>query len=579
MNKKMLKVNDYVLFKSIGKGSFGEVYLTENEKTHKRYATKRIHTAILKSRDAIKYLKNEIKIMKQLDHENIIKLHESLESSNNVYLVMDYINGGSLSDFLNEYKLKNGCAFPQQIIQYFLRQIVQGLIYIHSKKIIHRDLKLDNILLNFPSNIPKENRDYSQSQIKIIDFGLSTQTNLAKSWVGTPISMDPVILKKYKKAGGKEKFKYYDEKADIWSLGVITYEMLTGQNLFKATNLDELLNKIEKGDYSLEVKDLSDEIISFLNCMLQFDPDKRLSAVELSKHQFLTGDVNSFTKSYLSEIQYKINNGVLTLNILNNSTVKKKFPFKPEEMINSLMINLNLISDKFSKQDKNSKANLIEDKKEQGKNKLQNTNDTLSRMSNLDNIEEQNLIKKNIATLKLDNATTQIISNYPIKSQQPIQKTKSLGIENLKKIKDDNNKNNNDKITPGGYSSSKSGEILRRMKKKEYSCKFEVLQTDNKKEDVNIKILFFVNENNTKKHELNLTSTNNFQEKWTWKFNSNDWINIDNNNENFLMTIDINNKQKFNLSVEKIKLGKPIGFHTTNYITFKLTPIITEIKD
>jgi hypothetical protein len=243
------------------------------------------------------------------------------------------------------------------------------------------------------------------------------------------------------------------------------------------------------------------------------------------------------------------------------------------------MINLNIITDKFTKQDKNSKANLIEDKKEQGKNKLQNTNDTLSRMSNLDNIEVQNLIKKNIATLKLDNATTQIISNYPIQSQLTIQKTKSLGIENLKKIKDDNNKNNNDKITPGGYSSSKSGEILRRMKKKEYSCKFEVLRTDNKKEDVNIKILFFVNENNTKKHELNLTSTNNFQEKWTWKFNSNDWINIDNNNENFLMTIDINNKQKFNLSVEKIKLGKPIGFHTTNYITFKLTPIITEIKD
>ena len=575
MDKKIVKVNDYVLFKKIGKGSFGEVYLTENEKTHKIYATKRIHTAILKSRDAIKYLKNEINIMKKLDHENIIKLHESLQSSNNVYLVMDYINGGSLSDFLNEYKLKNGCAFPQHIIQYFLRQIVQGLIYIHSKKIIHRDLKLDNILLNFPSNIPKESRDYSQSQIRIIDFGLSAQTDLAKSVVGTPISMDPVILNKYKKAGGKEKFKYYDKKADIWSLGVITYEMLTGQNLFKATNLAELLNKVEKGDYSLEVKDLSDEIISFLNCMLQFDPEKRLSAVELSKHQFLTGDVNSFNKSYLSEIQYKINNGVLTLNILNNSTVKKKFPFKPEVLINSLMINLNLISDKFSKQDKNSKVNLIEDKKEQRKNKLQITNDTLSKISNLDNIE---VIEKNIATLNLDNATTQIISNYPINSHTTIQKTKSLGIENAKKINDDKN-NNNNKITPGGYTSSKSGEIIRRMKKKEYKCKFYVSRTDNIKEDVNIKILFFVNDNNTKEHELDLTTKNNFQEEWTWKFNSNDWINIDNNNENFLMTIDVNNKQKFNLSVEKIKLGKPIGFHTTNYIIFKLTPIITEIKD
>ena len=571
MNKKMLKVNDYVLF---NQGSFGEVYLTENEKTHKIYATKRIHTAILKSRDAIKYLKNEINIMKKLDHENIIKLHESLQSSNNVYLVMDYINGGSLSDFLNEYKLKNGCAFPQHIIQYFLRQIVQGLIYIHSKKIIHRDLKLDNILLNFPSNIPKESRDYSQSQIKIIDFGLSAQTDLAKSVVGTPISMDPVILNKYKKAGGKEKFKYYDKKADIWSLGVITYEMLTGQNLFKATNLAELLNKIEKGDYSLEVKDLSDEIISFLNCMLQFEPEKRLSAVELSKHQFLTGDPDLFNKSYLNEIKYKITDGVLTLNIINNSTVKEKFPFKPTEICNSLMINLNLISDKFSNKNKNKNENLSEDKKVLSKNNTLITNDTNSRMSNLDNIEVQNLIKKNIATLKLNKATTQIISNYQINSQstiqQTIQKTKSLG-ENTK-----NNNDNNNKITPGDYTSSKSGEIIRRMKKKVYSCKFQVLRTDNKKEDVNIKIKFLVNENNILKHEVNLTNNNNFSEEWIWKFNSNDWRNIDNNNENFMMEININNKEKYNLSVEKIKLGKPIGFLTTNYITFKLTPIITE---
>ena len=195
-------------------------------------------------------------------------------------------------------------------------------------------------------------------------------------------------------------------------------------------------------------------------------------------------------------------------------------------------------------------------------------------MSNLDNIEVQNLIKKNIATLKLNKATTQIISNYRIRSQptiqQTIQKTKSLG-ENPK-----NNNDNNNKITPGDYTSSKSGEIIRRMKKKVYSCKFNVVRKNNKKEDVNIKIKFLVNENNILKHEVNLTNNNNFSEEWIWKFNSNDWRNIDNNNENFMMEININNKEKYNLSVEKIKLGKPIGFLTTNYITFKLTPIITE---
>ena len=352
------KVKDYELIKSIGKGSFGEVFLSKKQNDPKLYAIKKINTSVLKSKNVIKYLKNEIGIMEQLDHENIIKLHESLQTSHNIYLVMDNINGGSLSDFLSKYKLKQGEAFPQKVIQYFVKQIVQGLIYIHSKNIIHRDLKLDNILLDFPSNIKNESQNYTFSKIKIIDFGLSTQLSedqkgkkgLAKSFVGTPIYMDPVILKKYKKAGGIEKFKYYDEKADIWSLGVITYEMLTGENLFKANNIDELISKVEKGDYSLEVKDLSNEIISFLNCMLQFDPNKRLSAVELSKHQFLNEDPNSFEKADLSEIKYKVKNGVLTLNIINNMTIQQKFPFKPGTILNSLVINLDLISDRFSKE-------------------------------------------------------------------------------------------------------------------------------------------------------------------------------------------------------------------------------------
>ena len=162
-------------------------------------------------------------------------------------------------------------------------QIVDGLVYIHSKNIIHRDIKLENILLDFPPNIKTENRDYTQATVKIIDFGLSTQLqgkkgDLAKSVVGSPIYMDPIIIQKYKEAGGIQKFKFYDEKADIWSLGAITYEMLTGRNLFKAKNLKDLINKIDIGNYFLDVKDLSCEMISFLNCMLQYYPKKRLSA-------------------------------------------------------------------------------------------------------------------------------------------------------------------------------------------------------------------------------------------------------------------------------------------------------------
>ena len=228
---------EYKLIKSIGKGSFGEVFLTKKANSHKLYATKIIPISNFQNKELNKYLLNEINIMSQLNHPNIIKLYDIREKNDNKLLVMDYINGGSLADYFANYKYINGTPFPQKMIQFFVKQIVQGLIYIHSINIIHRDLKLDNILLDFPPNIKAEDRIYTQAKVKIIDFGLSTQLkgdDLAKSVVGSPLFMDPIILQKYDKAGGIDKFKYYDEKADIWSLGAITYEMLTGQKFIQS---------------------------------------------------------------------------------------------------------------------------------------------------------------------------------------------------------------------------------------------------------------------------------------------------------------------------------------------------------
>ena len=169
-------IKDYKLFNVIGKGSFGEVYLTKKGDNPEYFATKRIDSKYLKNPFTKKYLINEISILKELNHPNIIRLIDFIQSSNHSNVIMEYCNGGSLSQILEQY----GKPFPIEIIQYFMRQIVDGLKYINSKNIIHRDIKLDNILVNFKTIEDKNNLNLLSSEIKIIDFGLSIKLGRVK---------------------------------------------------------------------------------------------------------------------------------------------------------------------------------------------------------------------------------------------------------------------------------------------------------------------------------------------------------------------------------------------------------------
>ena len=321
----VIRVNDYKLIKLIGKGTFGEVYLTSNINNSEIYATKRIEINKDQNKTTSKYLLNEIKIMQALNHPNLIKLHNLYRTNNHFYFIMDYCNGGSLSSILDVYKLRFGKPFSQEIIQHFMKQIVDGLKYIHSKNIIHRDIKLDNILLNFDNIEDKNNLNLLSAKIKIIDFGLATilsKNGMAKTYAGTPLNMDPNILKKYDKAGGYEKLQGYNQKADIWSLGTICFEMLTGEVLFKGENIKDLVEQEDQGDYSIPINfEISKEIISFLKSMLQYNGENRLSAEELSKHEFLVKDVKNFAKINFQLMSNKIENGMLNFNIKHNSTL------------------------------------------------------------------------------------------------------------------------------------------------------------------------------------------------------------------------------------------------------------------
>ena len=321
----MFKVGDYTLYKVLGKGSFGEVYLTQKANNFEILATKKLDKKQTDRPSVKKYFDNEISIMKELIHPNIVRFYDLLATYSHYYVVMEYCNGGGLSNCLSKYKQLYHRPFSQEIVQYLMRQIVEGLKFIHSRKIVHRDIKLDNILVSFSKEKDKNSLNMLASKVKIIDFGLATRLgpeNLTYTALGSPINMDPLILKKYNKAGGYEQLQGYNEKADIWSLGTVCYELLTGEAIFKVRDLKDLMKKVENGTYTIPINvNFSKEAVSFLNAMLQYDGDDRLSSEELSKHDFLVKNVRDFTQVDLKMISNKIDENGLNINVKANQTI------------------------------------------------------------------------------------------------------------------------------------------------------------------------------------------------------------------------------------------------------------------
>ena len=332
-----MQIEDFSLGKCIGQGSFGEVYLTTRKGYNKLYATKKISKQKIEVPSIKKHFLDEIEILKTLNHKNIIKLETIRQSQNNFYIICEYYNGGGLYDCLKQYKIRYGRPFPENIVQHFMRQIIDALVYLHQRKIIHRDLKLENLLINYESEEDKNNFNLLKAEVKIIDFGFATKlngANLRYSILGSPINMDPILLTKL----NNQNISYligYDEKADIWSLGTVCYEMVTGELLFQVQNITQLVQRVEMGIYHIPSY-LSQEIASFLQSMLQYLGKDRLSAVELSSHPFLTKNVNEFQKIDLSNPNNKFDNFGLIVNIkksnqngINVYDIVKRFNLNP----------------------------------------------------------------------------------------------------------------------------------------------------------------------------------------------------------------------------------------------------------
>ena len=323
----MKTIGEYKLSKFLGKGSYGEIYLAEKPNDPKLYAAKIYDRKQMDMPLSNKFFKMELEIAGMLNHPNIAKFYDKLEDESHYYLIHEYCNGGNLTECIKKYQQIHKEPFSIEIIQHFMIEIISAFCHIHSKKIIHRDIKLDNILLSYDNETDKNNFDLMKSSIKIIDFGVATKLGpdgKAYYAIGTPLTMAPLILKKYANAGGAEKLMGYNEKADIWSLGTIFYQLLTGNHLFTGKDLEDLVKKVDEGNYKVPInKNFSKESISFLNCMLQYNPEDRISVQDLAQHDFITKSPSTFHEVDLKKIFHKIDKNELKINTKKNETIVK----------------------------------------------------------------------------------------------------------------------------------------------------------------------------------------------------------------------------------------------------------------
>ncbi len=258
---------DYYKFvKLIGKGAFGKVTLGINKLTGKQVAIKTIDKSYMKDDFSRKKVFQEVYILKKTRHANVIRLLEVFEGPKHLFIVMEFAPGGDLL----KYVKKKG-RLSETEARRLMRQIVFGLGHIHSRGVLHRDIKLDNILLD------------ADGSVKICDFGVSKIINkgeIIKEQCGTPAYIAPEVISNE----GYEGF-YIDH----WSLGVLLYAMLCGTIPFKAQNMRDLLKVIKSTPVTFPVA-LSDGAKSLVRGLLTINPYERLSIPEILAHPWMKED-------------------------------------------------------------------------------------------------------------------------------------------------------------------------------------------------------------------------------------------------------------------------------------------------
>ncbi|KAF7260023.1 hypothetical protein EG68_02752 [Paragonimus skrjabini miyazakii] len=262
ISKNPSRVGKYSVLRTLGRGNFAQVKLAVHMTTGREVAIKMIDKTTLNENCRIK-LSREIRVLKSLIHPNIVRLYEVIETTRNVYLVMEYAKNGEVFDHL----MKHGRMDEKQARSIF-RQLFSAVEYCHQKNIVHRDLKAENLLLD------------GQNNLKLADFGFANQFDSGctlDTFCGSPPYAAPELL------SGK---KYHGPEVDVWALGVILYMLVCGKLPFEAYTLKELHTRVLSGKYQIPFY-MSGACESMLKQMLVIDPKKRSTLKELMQQSWI----------------------------------------------------------------------------------------------------------------------------------------------------------------------------------------------------------------------------------------------------------------------------------------------------
>jgi serine/threonine protein kinase len=259
---EMDALENYHIWSDIGRGSYATVKLATHKSTSQKCAIKIYRKKDLEDPALRKNVMREIKILKKIDHDNIVKFYEEINGKNNLYIVMEYVKGISLNNHVTAKAMKR--LQENEACEIFTK-IMTALLYCHSKNVVHRDIKLENVLLDLCFNV------------KLIDFGFATcfaNNKKALIFCGSPTYMAPEIIAKH---------EFFGPPVDIWAAGVLLFVLVTGAFPFNSKSEKRVFEKITAGEFNVPdfvSRSCKDLILAMLNP----DVERRVSASQVLSH-------------------------------------------------------------------------------------------------------------------------------------------------------------------------------------------------------------------------------------------------------------------------------------------------------